>query len=49
MQLSIAADGVCLRLDTWDGSRKMRDYYGRQGFVRDQYFHPDRPLPADYR
>jgi ribosomal protein S18 acetylase RimI-like enzyme len=40
-----------LRLDTWDGNRKMRDYYERQGFrhVRDQYFAPDSPLPADYR
>ena len=28
-----------------------RDYYERQGFrhVRDQYFAPDSPLPADYR
>ena len=40
-----------LRLDTWDGNRKMRDYYERQGFrhVRDEYFAPDSPLPADYR
>lgn len=40
-----------LRLDTWDGNRKMRDYYERQGFrhVRDQYFAPDSDLPADYR
>ncbi|HEY3075262.1 MAG TPA: GNAT family N-acetyltransferase [Burkholderiales bacterium] len=40
-----------LRLDTWDGNRKMRAYYERQGFrhVRDQYFAPDSPLPADYR
>jgi len=22
-----------LRLDTWDGNRKMRDYYERQGFL----------------
>ena len=35
-----------LRLDTWDGNRKMRDYYERQGFrhVRDEYFAPDSPL-----
>jgi GNAT superfamily N-acetyltransferase len=40
-----------LRLDTWDGNRKMRDYYEREGFrhVRDQYFAPDSALPADYR
>ena len=40
-----------LRLDTWDGNRKMREYYERQGFrhVRDQFFAPDSPLPADYR
>ena len=40
-----------LRLDTWDGNRKMRDYYEREGFrhVRDQYFAPDSLLPADYR
>jgi GNAT superfamily N-acetyltransferase len=40
-----------LRLDTWDGNRKMRAYYERQGFrhVRDRYFAPDSPLPADYR
>jgi len=40
-----------LRLDTWDGNRKMREYYERQGFrhVRDKYFAPDSPLPADYR
>jgi GNAT superfamily N-acetyltransferase len=40
-----------LRLDTWDGNRKMRAYYERQGFrhVRDAYFAPDSPLPADYR
>jgi len=40
-----------LRLDTWDGNRKMREYYERQGFrhVRDQYFAPHSPLPPDYR
>jgi GNAT superfamily N-acetyltransferase len=40
-----------LRLDTWDGNRKMRDYYERQGFrhVRDEFFAPDSELPADYR
>jgi len=40
-----------LRLDTWDGNRKMRDYYERVGFrhVRDQYFATDSLLPADYR
>jgi GNAT superfamily N-acetyltransferase len=40
-----------LRLDTWDGNRKMREYYEQQGFrhVRDKYFAPDSPLPADYR
>jgi GNAT superfamily N-acetyltransferase len=33
------------------GNRKMRAYYERQGFryVRDAYFPPDSPLPADYR
>jgi GNAT superfamily N-acetyltransferase len=41
----------CLRLDTWDGNRRMRQYYERQGFrhVRDQFFPADSPLPADYR
>jgi GNAT superfamily N-acetyltransferase len=40
-----------LRLDTWDGNRKMREYYERQGFrhVRDQFYPADSPLPADYR
>jgi len=40
-----------LRLDTWDGNRKMREYYERQGFrhVRDQFYPEDSPLPADYR
>jgi len=29
----------------------MRDYYEREGFrhVRDEYYAPDSPLPADYR
>ena len=41
----------CLRLDTWDGNRKMREYYEKQGFrhVRDEFFAADSPLPADYR
>ena len=41
----------CLRLDTWDGNRKMREYYERYGFrhVRDRYFAEDSPLPHDYR
>jgi len=41
----------CLRLDTWDGNRKMRDYYEQQGFrhVRDEFFPVDSPAPADYR
>lgn len=41
----------CLRLETWDANRKMRDYYERQGFrhVRDKFFPMDGPAPADYR
>jgi hypothetical protein len=40
-----------VRLETWQENRALRDYYERQGFrhVRDQYFAPDSPLPADYR
>lgn len=40
-----------LRLDTWNGNRGMREYYEGQGFrhVRDEFFAPDSPLPADYR
>ena len=40
-----------LRLETWHENRALRDYYERQGFrhVRDQFFPPDSPLPADYR
>jgi GNAT superfamily N-acetyltransferase len=40
-----------LRLDTWDGNRRMREYYEQQGFrhVRDEFYPADSPLPADYR
>ena len=40
-----------LRLDTWNGNPGMRAYYEKQGFrhVRDEFFPPDSPLPADYR
>lgn len=40
-----------LRLDTWNGNRKMREYYERQGFrhVRDEFFALDSPMADDYR
>jgi GNAT superfamily N-acetyltransferase len=40
-----------LRLETWEENVAMRAYYERQGFrhVRNQFFPPDSPAPADYR